>query len=1050
LAEDKNFLQTIKLEISRTFKLDRYERMSFHNLLGVIKSENGRDLLIKELKRDPETRISAMANLAGFNDDSIAPVFIELLEGNVKNNEIGVILGYFEKCAVPAESSIFLNILEKLKNQGGSRHLFLKCFDVMGRLCSAENNLADYLVSVIENEKDRTMISGALMALSYFKRVDIFENILKKNDDNLAAAVFDSIYKMNVEIMKEYYSRDEKDYSPEDRFYEKSLTGVEELLLQIKVLLGRVAPRFEHYSDETRVSLVNAMLSCNHREGVIYALKGLESRDDNIVHQTLYAVYNNITRLRDPDKLFRSLLAMNILNDGNNRLVVDIFYKYFSGKKDSRAHILFRDKLYGYISGSVESFFETYRREFMIPDVVENSFPENFQKIRNFILRKLNPEIKRKITDTLVSHDFEHPRKIMEHISQWIKHIDESDKEALSLLTDLLLDRDMVSREKSAERIESVNFDKIYLQKRIIRLCMIISRLNIESAAKSLVYIYNYLKKYPEPEILESAINALCRLNYSYMLSEVEIMITAGSAEDQIKAVKILPLFTEKRLINIITEYLKNNITAENEIVKGTIDILCDLDIKSNINVISVFKEIIEKNSDIEIKRKAVKGLGNAALAEDIEYLNDIFHETGDSIVRETAVKGIVSIVARRSDYNKQHILRYTQEYLKDSSIRVRIFSCMVLIRLGNQDALKIVRDMLTIKNKMIQREIFTVLSDIQSPDFSFFLISLLKEEYGISRDIAGLLGKLPSEELKEIETFIINLFRKFEIPSVSGQVKQASSHGIEEKEITLLYIIVNNYDTLNRGLNFYDKIILNQRIDENIFTPVNECSGRISHKIPGSITAWFSKTADAVKAAEMIEDRIEEYNESSVYSRFIDASIIVSFSSVPMYRDEVADYLEEESRVKPGMPLNNMVVLNSGALEKVNQIYYSTPLPEILYSFYSGKKLHYELVSPVNFLQIASEIIHEKEEAIEKKREMEIQIESQVKSLNLQGRSTTSIAIAGELENVGLKLKSQFDEIERYVNRRSTDRELSKNVRQMLNNAYNLYRVETSKLTIK
>jgi hypothetical protein len=170
----------------------------------------------------------------------------------------------------------------------------------------------------------------------------------------------------------------------------------------------------------------------------------------------------------------------------------------------------------------------------------------------------------------------------------------------------------------------------------------------------------------------------------------------------------------------------------------------------------------------------------------------------------------------------------------------------------------------------------------------------------------------------------------------------------------------------------------------------------------------------------------------------------------VPIYRDEVADYIQEEFRVKPGMPLNNMVVLNSGALEKVNQIYYSTPLPEILYSFYSGKKLHYELVSPVNFLQIASEIIHEKEEAIEKKREMEIQIESQVKSLNLQGRSTTSIAIAGELENVGLKLKSQFDEIERYVNRRSTDRELSKNVRQMLNNAYNLYRVETSKLTIK
>jgi len=1050
LAEDKNFLQTIKLEISRTFKLDQYERMSFHNLLGIIKSGNGRDLLIKELKRDPDIRMSALSNLAGFNDDSIASVFTELLEGNAGNNEIGVILGYFERCSVSVEGSIFINLIEKLRNQGAGRHLVLKCFDVMGRLCSGESNLPDYLVSVIDNDSDRVMVSGAVMALSYFRRLDIFENILKKNDDSMSAAVFDSIYKMNVELMKEYRSADEKDYSPEDRFVEKSLNSEEELLLQVKVLLGRAAPRFDHYSDETRVSLINAMLSCNHREGVIYALKGLESRDNNIVRRTLYAVYNNITRLRDPDKLFRSLLAMNILSDGNNRLVVDIFYKYFSEKDDSRAHILFRDKLYGYISGSIESFFETYRREFMIPDVVENSFPENFQKVRSFILKRLNPEIKRKISDTLTSHDFEHPRKIMEYISQWIKHIEERDQEALSLLTDILLDRDMVSREKSAGRIDSVNFDKIYLQKRIIRLCMIISRLKIESAAKSLVYIYNYLKKYPEPEILESAINSLCRLNYSYMLSEVEIMITAGSPEDQVKAVKILPLFTEKRLINIITEYLKNNITAQNDIVKGMIDILCDQDIKSNINVISVLRDIIENNQDIEIKRKAIKGFGNAALPEDIEYLNNIFHETGDSIVRETAVKGIASIIARKSDYNKQQILRFTQEYLKDSNIRVRIFSCMILIRLGNQDALKVVRDMLTIKNKLIQREIFTVLSDIQSPDFSFFLISLLREEYGISRDITSLLGKLPPEELKEIETFIINLFRKFEIPSVSGQIKQASSHGIERKEVTLLYVIINNYSNLNSSLNFYDKIILNQVIDNIIWLPISDFSGIISHKTYGYVTAWFTETADAVKAAERIRDKIAFYNESSVYSRNIDASIITAFSSVPMYREEVADYIEEEYRIKPGIPLSNMVVLNSAASEQVNRMYYSTSLPEIIYSFNSGKNLHFELVSPVNFLQIASEIIHQKEEAIEKQKEMQIQIESQVKNLNMQGRSTTSIAIAGELENVGLKLKAQFDELERYVNRRSTDRELSKNVRQMLSNAYNLYRVETSKLTIK
>ena len=1049
MAEDKNFLQTTKLEISRTFKLDQYERMAFHNLLGIIKSANGRDLLIKELKREPEIRMSALFNLSRINDDSIAPVFMELLAGNITNEEISIILDYFLMRRVPIDGSVFIDLIKKLEEQDGNRDIVFKAFDIMGRLCSENSTVLDYLVSLLEGESSSYMITGALMALSCFKRIDIFEEILQK-DDSLSSVVFDSLYRLSVQIMPSYYSAEEKDYSRQERFQEKTFTAEEELLLQVKVLLGKFAPKFDSYSDKTKISLINAMLSCNHREGIIYAIRALGSRDINIVHQTLYVIYNNINRLRTPEKLFRSLLTMNILTDSNNDIVVDIFHKYFSEKKDSRVDILSRDKLYGFISGSLESFFETYRREFMIPDVIENSFPENFQKIRSFILKRLNPEIKRKITDSLISQEYKDPGKIMEYISDWIKHIDESDNEALSFLADLLLDRDPVFREKSAGRLDSVNFDKIYLQKRIVRLCRIISRLHIESAAKSLVYIYNYLKKYPEFEIFEASVDALCRLNYSYMLSEVEIMITAGSPEDQVYAIKILPLFTEKRLITIVIEYLKNNIFTVNENVIGMIEILRDQDIKSNVNAISVLREIIENNPDMEIKRKAMEGFGNCALAEDIEYLNSHFHKTGDSIIRETAVKGIASIIARRTDYNKQQLLRFAQEYLKDSSIRVRIFSCMILMRLGNQDALRVLRDMLIIKNKSIQREIFTVLSNIQSPDFYFFLISLLKEEYGISRDVINVLEKLPVEELHEIETFIINLFRKFELPPGMSQPKPVVSPVFEKKDIVLLYFTINNYISLSKGLNFYELINLGQRVDALILKSFNENFGVISHKSPNAVTVWFLEAENAVKAAEQIRDGILNYNRSSIYSMNLDVSLIISSASVKMHKDEIKDYLYDEYTVKPELPLSNAILLNRDAADKVQQTYYSKPVPEILYSFNSGENLHYELITPVNFLDSAFAIIDEKEEVIKREEEMKSQIESQVKSLHMDGRSTTSIAIAGELENVGVKLKSQFAEIERYLNLRSSDRELNRNVRQMLNNAYNLYRVEISKLTIK
>ena len=45
--------------------------------------------------------------------------------------------------------------------------------------------------------------------------------------------------------------------------------------------------------------------------------------------------------------------------------------------------------------------------------------------------------------------------------------------------------------------------------------------------------------------------------------------------------------------------------------------------------------------------------------------------------------------------------------------------------------------------------------------------------------------------------------------------------------------------------------------------------------------------------------------------------------------------------------------------------------------------------------------------------------------------------------------MQNELDEIDRYVQKRSTDRELIKNVRKMLTNVHNLYKVEISRLIV-
>ena len=47
-------------------------------------------------------------------------------------------------------------------------------------------------------------------------------------------------------------------------------------------------------------------------------------------------------------------------------------------------------------------------------------------------------------------------------------------------------------------------------------------------------------KKYNDPELTDITINTLSILNYSYMLGEIEVLITTGNTDDQLKALQLI------------------------------------------------------------------------------------------------------------------------------------------------------------------------------------------------------------------------------------------------------------------------------------------------------------------------------------------------------------------------------------------------------------------------------------------------------------------------------------------------------------------------------
>ncbi len=1050
--EDKNFLQSIKLEISKNFKLDPYERIAFHSIFSNLRTENDRNTLVKELNNEGHVKISAVLALSRFNDPDLSSVLKENVSVDSSPIELLAVLGYLKNNGTVADISYLIEMAENLKNINIDKYIILNIFEVLRVIGQGDANLYNFLKSQLTDSTNSEVYRlGAFNALSGFSNIDFFDEYISAGEEN-AWYIFQSIYKLNINLV-DPIGKEKNSSTLSERYIDRPLNEYEELILKIKVFLGKSSSRFDSYSNDVKISYINALLSCNHRESNIFVLKALESGDRDLISMTLYSLYRNIHRLNLPEKLFRSLMALNVETEHDNDLVAEIIIRYFEKKNANRSDILFKEKEFGIISATLESYFETYRREFMIPDVMENAFPENFKKIRDFILRKLNPEYKRKLNMFLYAQGNEKSKQLINELSQWVYFVDENDVEALNFLIDIFIDEDPVSRENSANRIDSVNFEKRYLQSRIIRLCKIISALKIENASNSLVYIYNYLKKYPEPEIYEAATLSLCRLNYSYMLSEVEIMLSAGSPEDQLWAVKLLGIFTEKRLINILVEYLNANASKSTEIVREIAVIISGQNIKKNINAAEALKKIVESNDDAITVKYAILGIGSCGFQDDIDYLNQVYTESDNAKIKESVVKSISSIITINENINRQRIIKYSFEYLKDPSIKVRIFSCIVLLQLGEKEALKYIRDMLIIKNKSVQREILSILREIKSPDFYFFLVSLLRSEYAITKDIIGIITKLSADDLKEIDNFLNNLFRKFEIPvfeNIPVKKEILNIDGVERVTKTVLFI--KNEDRLDSKKEFssYDNLKWNIIIDSLFIPPLKEFNGIISYKVNHDLTAIFNEAEDAVKAAMQIKERLNCFNRKTEIRKNIHSRISVSTGEISIINDEIFSPMEEDIIEIEGVPVLNRIIIDGNTARIIEEKYHFRSVPEILYSQGLSEKKHYEVLSEKTFIFLAMDIFNRKQEKIKEKHDLEKHIQEQVKNLSSESRSKTSISIASDLEDVGIKLRNQFNEIEKYVIGRSTDRELTKNVSKMLKNIYDLYRIEISKLTIK
>ncbi len=1051
MVKEKSFLQSIKLEISRSFKLEPYERLSFHKILGILKSDTGLEILLKELDKGPDIRSSAISVLVKFRRPEALAVLIPLLREDLTRDEKIMIFSHLIENGNETNTQDIIDYIDANRENQEELPVLSTAFQALKSVSGESGDVLDYLLSIISSEDIDAEIKGlAIISLSRFKAVSTFESILKEGEDRLCYAVYRSIYDLNTKITDEAIKKS----TDESVLFTYSQEDEDKILLDIRVLLGKLSSRFDSYSVKTKVAFICAMISCNHREFLIYTMKALTSGNRDLVVMTLYSLFININRVRDPDKLFRNLIALTTEHQIENELIISTFTKFFAQEKVTRKYNILKDKLYSYIVVTLETYFETFRKEFMITDVAEKSYPESFQRIRVFILERMNPEYKKKILNFLNHDDSSQIRDIIREIGGYMQHLNKDDEEVFRNLVDIFFDNDQKSRENSAVRIENLNFEKRYLRNRIVRLCEIISRLYINDASSTLVNIYNYLKKYPDPEITDITIHTLSVLNYSYMLGEIEVLLTTGTDNEKLKSLQLISLFTEQRSLNVLLEFIHSNINEESMIVELAINILIERDIVGNATANQVLKKLINVSKNHSILRLAILGVGKCGLESDIDYLHDLFFTITDNDTKDHVVRAIGTITALSPEFDKRTVMKHLFEYLKEPGIRIRVYSCLLLVKLGNKEALKSIRDMLIIKNKSIQREILTILGDLKSVEFSFFLVSLLKEEYGITDDIISVLEMLPEEDLQEIDSFIVNIFRKYEAPDLGDILPEATRdfitvENLKRRRVTVLNIDIIYEEELDE-IDISELINLNLKIESHIVQNILNNKGTISMMSSHRIVAIFAEPVPAINASLIIKEDINSFAKSRIKSNSIKTKVQIVTDEISLLNDEIIYMPTVDNDVSNSLVLNNRIIADRNTFNMVEKNFAVDRVSELLYPDYRSVYEHYEIINRINFLEIANIFIEAKIKEAEEKKEQDSQLEQELKKLRLKSSVSSSVSIAGELEDIGLKLGKQLKEIELYVQKRSTDRELIQNVKKMLNNTHNLYRVEISRLRIE
>ncbi|MGQ9843214.1 MAG: HEAT repeat domain-containing protein [Spirochaetota bacterium] len=1029
---ERDILQSIKLELTKNLKFTPYLRICLHPFIAQSKSDIAHNILCAELSAEPVIRFSAIRTITQYKLPGFTDLFHALFQQSITDDEKIQVCMYLASHGDNQTVEIFINYIMQNLNKESNYTIVIQCLETLRLLRIPDNTLLATLKTIINETGTNDEIRYyAIRTLSIYNDIHVFDSLINQNEYTLLG-IFDAIsFMSNYCIAKRAQKNGASDTLDE-----------ENLIIELRVFLSKMLPQFDKFSSRVKILCVNALIASKHRETNVYILKILNGHNENEKEELLLLLQHAIMFLRDPEPLIRYLISFGTISPHHNTIIVDTIINYFQSLQNDRTSTLLKDKLFNYFTVTLDSFFEIYRKNYMIADVEEKNYPEIFRVVRNFILFNLNPKILNRITHYLKNEKNDEIHTIITLLTTYLPCIDSSTRETFLSLVEMLYDSDPKSRVITASRLETIDFEKRFVQERIVRLCKIIATLDIQSAATLLIKIYNYLKKYHDEQLFDACIQTLSCMRYPYMLGELELMLLSGDRDDQLFSLKYLEHYTDQQAASILFELLKNTANLDREVTVRALHLLLQTETIQHKNSTQILINILLTSDDIAIKQSAILNIGHCGDEKEIEWLITFFSETNEITLKEAILQAIGSIIPRVRDFNKRALVQFLLDCMKESGIRIRIYACAILLQLNNKDVERYIKEMLIIKNRDIQIEILYIFHNYNLPEFSYFLLSLLKEEYAIGYQTIALLQNVPAEISDDIVNFIGNMYRKNGIdvsqPALPLTIKPGKIDTVNDFFMVTITIYGNSnlvlLEEFVTSFNTIQSLILNHCKRNNL----------VIHSLaPDSITMYSNNPLNVADALIALTQSIKQHNLSS--NKPFKAIIQSYHASVIQFGQDIV--IVSDKKYTHNI-LYNYAIVDENINSCIHNEFTCNPLPHIL-SNPSHIQLYY-LSNKKNSLIEAQKALDQIICNEKTKKEKEQELHEEIKKRRLTIQSQGSADYLATLERVNGILRSEINEINKFIQKRSTDRELNTQVAKMLENLQKNIFLEISNFIMK